>query len=192
MKECNIIDNTMQLHFIGMIIVTFGLGEVMCRTFTTEEGPFNLIMYNTSNCVKEQPWFQTNVTVFKDKNVLHGTIVNKKEIKNVKFRIQAYYLDQGKIKVFEIKNQNCQNTIIQMVLKTLGIPYNGQKCTMKPINAEFNNLNLDAVFHMVVQKIWYGSMVIRWEIAEPAATIMCLDIHAQIVKAKTVDNKENS
>ncbi|XP_063388752.1 uncharacterized protein LOC134674567 [Cydia fagiglandana] len=191
MNKCNIINNTMQLYFIGMIIATFGLGEVMCRSFTIEEGPYNLIMYNTSTCVKEQPWFHTNVSVFNSK-VLRGTVVNQKDIKNVKFRIQAFYLDQGKIKVFEIKNQNCHNTIIQIVLKALALPYNNQKCTLKPITAKFENLNLDAVFHAVVQKVWYGSVLVRWEIALPTVTIMCLDIHMQIVKAKSVDNKDSS
>ncbi|XP_063541358.1 uncharacterized protein LOC134750167 [Cydia strobilella] len=148
-------------------------------------------MYNTSKCVKEQPWFHVNVTVFNGK-VLRGTFVNQKEISNVKFRIQTYYLDQGKIKVFEIKNQNCHNMIIQIVLKALGMTYNSKKCSMKPMTAEFDNLNLDAVFHSVVQKIWYGSLLVRWEIAVPAATIVCLDIYMQSIKAKSVDNKENS
>ncbi|XP_063368439.1 uncharacterized protein LOC134656842 [Cydia amplana] len=148
-------------------------------------------MYNTSNCIKEQPWFHTNVTVLNGK-VLRGTVVSQKEIKNVKFRVQTFYLDQGKIKIFEIKNQNCHNSIIQIVLKTIGITYNSRKCTMKPLTAEFDNLNLDAVLHMVVQKIWYGSVIISWQIAVPTATIMCLDIHMQIVKAESVDNKENS
>ncbi|XP_047999634.1 uncharacterized protein LOC125236752 [Leguminivora glycinivorella] len=154
-------------------------------------GPYKLVTHNTSNCItKEQPWFHTNFTVSSEKNGVRGTVVNKKEIKNVKFRIQIYYIDQGKIKVFEIKNQNCQNMIIKIVLKALGITYNDQKCTMKPLTTEIRNLNLDAVIHSVVQKISYGSVQIRWEIAVPEAKIMCLDIHLEIIDDKRIDNKE--
>lgn len=52
-----------------------------------------------------------------------------------------HYLEGNKkIKVFEMKNQNCHNAIIALILKTVAIPFSDKNCRVKAVNNSIESL----------------------------------------------------